>query len=174
MTKQTFSGVCAVLAALPSQTKWDDGTAAIYLTIMKDWDDIVVGTTMRHVLLHCEFRPTVAELRKKALGIFGMLPPAALLADKATDIIRNWASNRNEHAAEVHPMLPEIVARAGGWTYLGMSDSHHARQRFFDAYNEVMAGDDMDKYLTQVDKHQFAHIAETGMATAKALAECAQ
>jgi len=172
MTKQTFAGVCAVLKTLPAATKWDDGMASIYLTIMRDWDDAVVGATMRHVLLHCEFRPTVAELRKKAIGLFGNIPSVGSLADSATNIIRNWSANRDEHAAEVHPILPKIVKVAGGWHVLGQSEAHVSRQLFFDAYNQVMANDDMEHYLTSPDSTQVSGLIESGNATAKALAEC--
>jgi hypothetical protein len=74
MTKETFKGVCSVLSSLPSNVKWDEGIAAIYMTIMRNWDDRVVGEIMRHVLLKCEFRPTIAELRNIGLRIFADMP----------------------------------------------------------------------------------------------------
>jgi len=171
MDKKTFSGMCAVLSTLPSQQKWDDGVASVYLMIMKEWDDRVVGALMRHILLHCEFRPTVAELRKIGLSLFGNVPTKAQAAYNIKRIITHWAADRDKHAEAIHPCLPMIVKDAGGWAALGLSNSEESMSMICEAYSNVMATHNMDSYLINPSEDAMQDLLSSGAITVKAIAE---
>lgn len=172
MNKATFAGVCTILSTLPSQTKWEDASASVYLAIMKEWDDRVVGATMRHVLLRCEFRPTVAEINKIAMSLFSDIPTDGQAILYIQRVITRWASNRDEHAHDIHPVLPLIVKQAGGWTSIGMSDNYSAHSRVKDAYDYVMATHNFEHYLTNpVENDKTRQLLQSGSSTAKAISE---
>lgn len=171
MDKKTFAGVCSVMATLPSHHKWDDQVAAVYLTIMKDWDDRIVGALMRHVLLHRDFRPTVSELRRMGLQLFGNIPSKAQAMTEIKKIITNWALERDKHASIVHPVLPIIVERAGGWTAIGMTSSDRVYDLISEAYDSVIATYAMDSYLIHPDEDKLKDVLEGGARTVKAITE---
>lgn len=171
MDKKTFSGMCAVLSTLPSQIKWDDGVASVYLMCMKDWDDRVVGALMRHVLMHCDFRPTVAELRRMGLQLFGNIPTKAQALNEIRKVITYWASNRDSHAFDIHACLPNIVKVAGGWNTLGMTTSEKADELLSEAYDTVIGSVSMESYLIKPLEHKMADLLESGAVTVKAITE---
>ena len=171
MEKKTFAGVCTVMSTLPSHHKWDDQVAAVYLTIMKDWDDRVVGALMRHVLLHCEFRPTVAELRRMGLQMFGNIPSKSKAVHEIKRVITQWASDRDNHASQIHPCLPAIVHQAGGWAAIGLASSEKAFDIIGESYNSVMSTYGMDSYLTHPEQDKLKDVLEGGARTVKAITE---
>jgi hypothetical protein len=139
---------------------------------MKEWDDRVVGATMRHVLLRCEFRPTVAEINKIAMSLFSDIPTSSQAALDISRVITRWASDRDEHARDIHPVLPLIVKQAGGWASIGMSDSQSTLYKISDAYKDVMATHNFEHYLTNpVENDRTRSLLQTGSSTAKAISE---
>jgi hypothetical protein len=171
MDKDTFKGMCAVLSTLPSQQKWDDGVASVYLMIMRPWDDRVVGAIMRHVLLQCEFRPTVAEIRKIGLSLFGNVPTKAQAMYDIKSIITRWGSDRDKHAESIHPCLPMIVKNAGGWSVIGFSNSEENHVIVSEAYDKVMATYNMDSYLINPSEDAMKDLLNGGASTVKAITE---
>ena len=171
MKKETFAGVCSILSSLPSNVKWDEGIAQIYLTIMREWDDRVVGEIMRHVLLKCEFRPTIAELRNIGLRIFADVPTVQQVNQHITDLcIRYIAENRIKPADDIHPCINVIVKMAGGWRRIGMMDSDTTKAVVKECYGEYITTESNDAFLiTPPDTKK--HELTTGDAIAKAITE---
>jgi len=171
MKKETFAGVCSILSSLPSNVKWDEGIAQIYLTIMREWDDRVVGEIMRHVLLKCEFRPTIAELRNIGLRIFADVPTVQQVNQTITDMcIKYPAEQRTAKAALIHPSINYIVEMAGGWRRIGMMDSDTTKTVIKECYGEYIATDSNDTFLVAPPSEKHRELT-TGDAIAKAITE---
>jgi|LauGreDrversion4_2_1035121.scaffolds.fasta_scaffold44110_4 hypothetical protein len=171
MDKTTFAGVCSVLATLPSNVKWDDSIAQIYLAIMRGWDDRVVGAIMRTVLLKCEFRPTVAELRNIGLRMFGDVPTLQQVLDAvSTTCIMAPANKRIDYGTRWHPCVNEIVYKAGGWTRIGNISSDESKAAISEAYAYYIISDTNDHFLTSPPVEKKSEL-ESGEATVKAITE---
>ncbi len=171
MDKEVFAGVCSVLATLPSNVKWDDGVAQIYLAIMRNWDNRVVGSIMRTVLLKCEFRPTVAELRNIGLRTFGDLPTLQQVLDNvSTACIMAPADNRTRYAFRYHACVNDIVHSAGGWKRIGNMQSDESKAAISEAYANYVIRDTNDHFLTSPPVEKKYEL-ESGDATVKAITE---
>ena len=171
MTKETFKGVCSVLSTLPSNVKWDEGIAAIYMTIMRNWDDRVVGEIMRHVLLKCEFRPTIAELRNIGLRIFADMPTVQQLQQVVTSLCYQYqAEQRIAKADLIHPSINCIIKMAGGWRRVGMMDSESSRSVIKECYAEYITADSNDEFLINPPDSK-SHELSAGDAITKAITE---
>lgn len=135
MNKNTFTRVCAIMQTLPSQNKWDDITASVYATAMKEWSDDIVNAIMVQVLNHCEYRPTVAELRRIGIELFDpKMTPEAVYQQIRNILIMVGPSLRDEHLREgilsgkYKPELSEIVSKSGGWASLSRMQSDGVRE----------------------------------------------
>lgn len=171
MDKTTFAGVCSVLATLPSNVKWDDSIAQIYLAIMRNWDDRVVGAIMRTVLLKCEFRPTVAELRNIGLRMFGDVPTLQQVLDNvSTTCIMAPADKRTNYAFRYHACVNDIVHDAGGWKRIGNLPSDESKAAISEAYANYVIRDTNDHFLVSPPVEKKSELA-SGEATVKAITE---
>jgi hypothetical protein len=132
------------MQTLPSQNKWDDITASVYATAMKDWSDDVVQAIMVQVLNHCEYRPTVAELRKIGIEIFD----PKMTPDSVYDQIRNILimvepNGRSVYVAnkiasgQMKPEIERVVERCGGWANLGRMSSQEVKDSICKALQSV-------------------------------------
>lgn len=151
MTKSMFGRVCAILQTLPSQAKWDDAIAIVYLNAMREWSDEVVGAIMEHVQYHCEYRPTIAELRKIAIKLFDpMLSPESIYEDVRKVLIMVAPHERTKvvEAKVANGSMKEAVVRVvkecGGWARLSSMDAQEVRKQVFAAVPVVYQSLDFD------------------------------
>lgn len=144
MTREMFAKSCMILQSLPSQVKWDDAVQATYLLGLKGWSDNVAGSVMMYVLNNCEFRPTVAELRKIAIKMFDpMLTP-----DRIYEEIRKILVfvSPQDRPAKIASMIAQgkmkdevrrVVEECGGWARLGLMESAEVRKKVAEAVEFV-------------------------------------
>ncbi len=130
MEKRTFAGLCAIMQTLPAQNKWDDAIAQVYLSVMGSWDDGVVGLVMKEVLNTCEFRPTIAEIRKIAIRLIDPKLSGDEIYQQIKSILINIPpDHRDAHThklvSEGHakPELIRVVSKCGGWSALRAMDA---------------------------------------------------
>jgi hypothetical protein len=111
---------------------------------------------MRTVLLKCEFRPSIAELRNIGLRTFGDVPTVQQVLDAvSTTCIMSPANKRNDYGTRWHTCVNDIVANAGGWTRIGQIDSHDAKAAITEAYAYFIISDTNEHFLVSppVEKH---------------------
>jgi hypothetical protein len=173
MEKRTFAGFCAIMQTLPAQNKWDDAIASVYLSAMSDWDDAVVGLVMKEVLNTCEYRPTIAEIRKIAIRLIDPKLSGDEIYQQIKSILNNVPpDNRTNHVhnmiatGKAKPELARVVAKCGGWPALRTMETQEVKSTVMRAVSEV--------YETTDFGHVFTHPAnspaiERGRETAKAL-----
>lgn len=151
MTKEMFAKSCMILQSLPSQVKWDDAVQATYLLGLKGWSDNVAGSVMMYVLNNCEFRPTVAELRKIAIKMFD----PKLTPDRIYEDIRRFlvmvppherTAKANQLVLEGHMKdeVRRVVEECGGWARLGSMESTEVRRKVGEALNHVYESTDFE------------------------------
>lgn len=140
MTKPMFAKVCAVLQTIPSQVKWDDSIAVVYATAMRDWSDEVVGAIMDYVIRTCEFRPTVAELRKIGIKLFDpTLSHDAIYDEIKRILIMVSPPDRAKYVdskiaqGRIRPEIRSVVEECGGWYRLSLMDTPDVRAKVREA-----------------------------------------
>lgn len=151
MTKAMFSRVCAYLQTLPSQSKWDDAIAIVYLDAMKDWSDEVVGAIMDHVIKNCEMRPTVARLRTIGIDLFDPKIGFEKVYAEIRRIMNDVPPEKRVayvdamiEAGKLKPMIKDVVSRAGGWRWLREQTSSVVQEEVKRAVTEVYSDMDFD------------------------------
>ena len=157
MRKETFAGVCNILQSLPSKIDWDDNVALSYAIVMNNWDDVLVGLIVRHVLLNCNWRPTISEMRLIGISIaVGNYSPVNL-ASMISDIINSefYTQERCEKMdkgieAGVYPFyLRVIVENLGGFNRIGSRSSEQNVQLIGDALCNCYTSLEFDRRLEQ-------------------------
>jgi hypothetical protein len=157
MRKETFAGVCNILQSLPSKIDWDDNVALSYAIVMNNWDDVLVGLIVRHVLLNCTWRPTIAEMRLIGIRIAVGNYSAADLALKISNIINaefytqeRWDKLDKGIEAGVYPFyLKDIVESLGGFNRIGSRSSDQNVELIANALTACYASLEFDRRLEQ-------------------------
>jgi hypothetical protein len=157
MRKETFAGVCNILQSLPSKIDWDDNVALSYAIVMNNWDDVLVGLIVRHVLLNCTWRPTIAEMRLIGIRItVGNYSPADL-ASMISNIINTefytkerWEKMDKGIEAGVYPFyLRVIVKNLGGFNRIGSRNSEQNVELIADVLATCYTSLEFDRRLEQ-------------------------
>lgn len=126
-----------VLAALYPSYKGTEQTYEVYADLLKDLDGDLLAAAIRQCAAECEFYPTAAAIRKKALELRKMA-----LADGAPTAQEAWAEalKRADYyhtPSYSHPRVEEAVRLIGGHRMLALAErdeliSHRAR--FMEVY----------------------------------------
>jgi len=157
MRKETFAGVCNILQSLPSKIDWDDNVALSYAIVMNSWDDTLVGLIIRHVLLNCTWRPSIAELRMIGIRIAVGNHSAADLAMMISGIINaefyaaeRWDKLDKGIATGTYPFyLRTLVEKLGGFIRIGSRSSDENVNLLKDALADYMTSLEFDKKLEE-------------------------
>lgn len=155
---------------MPSKIDWDDNVALSYAIVMNGWDDVLVGLIIRHVLLNCTWRPTIAELRTIGIRIAVGNHSAADLASMISNIINAefYTQARCEKMdkgieAGIYPFyLRMLVENLGGFNRIGSRNSADNVQLIFDALPDCYASLEFDRRLE--DPKLMPELAATGRA----------
>jgi len=177
MNKQVFAGVCSVLSMLPSNVPWNDDVATMYAIAMKGWDDAVVGLVTRHVLLNCEWRPSVSELRTIAIKLVAPNLNAHAIHNEISRIIaiafdsekRNKLIEDSIDAGKLPPYAKQIIERAGGWMSFGSKSTDYNLQFVHDFIKDNWSSYQLDSLITSAPENPL--LLEEGTQMVKALAE---
>ena len=159
MTKPMFARVCAILQTLPSQTKWDDSIAVVYMSEMRDWSDDVVGAIMDHVIKTAEYRPTIAELRKIGIKLFDPKISVEQIYSDVRKILQNVPPEERQsfvdRQIEIGRLKPEfrnVVQAAGGWRWLREQTSETVQKEVRRAVSEVYERMNFDHVFVRPDE----------------------